>query len=149
MNGLTTAPIISPCGLVDCCCRKASPAQDGILVPGLGGRGVPRALLSGRGGTPEVMTDCDVISRAFLLWLSEQAHQPDPLEFLASRDGSAVMPSDLEYLVAYLAGLGLLRVRHWRDHQSPAGVVLSPRGHECVAAFGGDVATWAEASVHA
>ncbi len=85
----------------------------------------------------------DAIATAFLRWLSEQTHEPDPLEFLATPHscGEPVMPGELEQAVAYANGLGLLR-GHWRGPDISARVSLSHRGWDCVQQHSGDVAAW-------
>lgn len=89
------------------------------------------------------MTQTQMNSRAFLRWLSQQAHQPDPLEFLATGDGAAMMPRELEHMVAYLNALRLVRAHGWQEQaRLPRQVTLSTDGSSCVRAFDGDVTAW-------
>lgn len=92
------------------------------------------------------MVDVQAHSPAFLAWLARQAHQPDPLEFLATPDGTAMMPRDLEHLVVHLDALGLVHTHRWRtDARLPQAVSLSKCGRHCVLSFDGDVAAWSSA----
>ena|SRR5437763_10785357 len=89
----------------------------------------------------------DAIARAFLLWLSEQTHEPDPLEFLASQSvigGDPAMPAELEPVVRRINQLGLLR-GHWREGNIPGRLSLTERGRECVTRYDGCVAAWVRA----
>jgi len=93
-----------------------------------------------------VMAESRESSRAFLVWLSRQAHQPDPLEFLATTDGVGMMPGDLEHLVVQLHGLGLVSCDGWRaEGRLPCRVSLRSPGWHCLEAFGADVTAWAAA----
>lgn len=118
------------------------------LIPRLGGCGVVESPCRAREWYSGRMGESDVTSSAFLLWLADQAHGPDPLEFLGETAGDKLMPGDLEYLVGRLVELELVRVQAWREYRrTPARVALSPRGRQCVLSFGGDAAAWIETIV--
>lgn len=89
------------------------------------------------------MTECHALARALLVWLSRQTHQPDPLEFLATPDGSAVMPRDLEQPVARLQDFGLVHCHGSRsESRLPHQVSLSRRGRDSVQAFAATMAAY-------
>jgi hypothetical protein len=96
------------------------------------------------------MIDVQAASPTFLAWLARQAHHPDPLEFLATPDGTAMMPRDLEHLIVHLDALGLVHAGRWRtDARLPQAVSLSKCGRHCVLSFDGDVTAWHTAAAHA
>jgi hypothetical protein len=74
------------------------------------------------------MIDVQAASPTFLAWLARQAHHPDPLEFLATPDGTAMMPRDLERLVACpgaqvaQGGLIVARVCPVQDYERLTGI---------------------------
>lgn len=88
------------------------------------------------------MTEWQTISHALLVWLSRQAHQPDPLEFLATPDGATIMPTDLEQLIVRLDGFGPVRCRGWRSASGlPQRVALPQRGRGRIQAVAADTTT--------
>lgn len=97
------------------------------------------------------MSRCEAIAKEFLLWLSQQQHEPDPLEFLTvpalAADGEPVMPGELQAAVVYIERHGLIR-GHWRDSPDriPGRVSLNDRGWQCVNSYDGNVATWHRAT---
>lgn len=91
------------------------------------------------------MSRGDDIARAFLLWLADQAHEPDPLEFLITRQAEfdePMMPAELEPVVTHIDRLGLLRGESRADANMPGRLGLTQAGRECVNHYDGHIASW-------
>ncbi len=90
-----------------------------------------------------VTTSEQTCGPAFLRWLATQPSRPNPLEFLATAAGGAIMPRDLENLVEYLNVLGLVDSEGWREQaRLPRRVALTARGRDCVKNCDADITTW-------